>query len=44
MSVFELAQKYYPELWSIERLKALVAANKLTTDEYKTITGEDYTA
>ena len=42
MNVFELAQKYYPVLWGIDKLKALVAANKLTAEEYKTITGEDY--
>lgn len=42
MNVFELAQKYYPALWNIDRLKVLVAANKLTTEEYKLITGEEY--
>ena len=42
MNVYEKAEKYYPALWSVERLKALVKANKLTEDEYKTITGEDY--
>lgn len=41
MNVFELAQKYYPELWEIDRLKALVANSKLTAEEYKTITGKD---
>ena len=44
MNVFELATKYYPELWDINRLKMLVLANKLTAGEYKTITGEDYIA
>lgn len=42
MNVFELAQKYYPTLWSVDRLKILVGANRLTAEEYKTITGEDY--
>lgn len=44
MNVFELAQKHYPVLWNIDRLKALVAATpqRLTAEEYKTITGEDY--
>ena len=42
MTVFEMAKKYYPRLWSIERLKALVQANKLTADEYKEITAESY--
>ena len=42
MSAFELAQKYYPTLWSKERLKALVENDKLTLDEYRQITNEEY--
>lgn len=42
MNAFELAQKYYPTLWSKERLKALVEKDKLTLDEYKQITNEEY--
>lgn len=42
MTAFEMAQKYYPTLWSIARLRALVAADKLTPDEYREITGEIY--
>lgn len=42
MTAFEMAQKYYPELWNIERLRALVAAGKLTPEEYQQITGETY--
>lgn len=34
MSAYELAKKYYPRLWSIERLDALLAAGKLTQEEY----------
>lgn len=30
MTTYELAQKYYPRLWSAERIDALVAAGKLT--------------
>ena len=44
MNVFELAQKYYPTLWPLDRLKTLVAAGKLTADEYQAITGEAYSA
>ena len=44
MDVKALAQKYYPKLWDIDRLKALVAAGKLTEADYKEITGEVYTA
>lgn len=42
MNAYELAQRYYPDLWSKERLIALVEVGKLTSDEYKSITGEDY--
>lgn len=34
MSVYLLAQKYYPRLWDKERLEALVAAGRLTQEEY----------
>lgn len=43
MDVKGLAIKYYPRLWNINRLKALVAAGKLSEADYKDITGEDYT-
>ena len=43
MDVKGLAVKYYPRLWDINRLKALVAAGKLSEADYKEITGEDYT-
>lgn len=39
---YELAKKYYPNFWGKEKLKKLVEAGKLTADEYKEITGEDY--
>ncbi len=42
MSVFEMAKKYYPKLWDKKRLATLVKAGKLTAEEYKEITGEDY--
>ncbi len=40
MSVYELAQNYYPRLWDKARLEALVAAGRLTENEYQKITGE----
>ena len=43
MDVKGLAIKYYPRLWNINRLKALVAAGKLSGEDYKEITGEIYT-
>lgn len=39
MSVFELAQKYYPRLWPLARLDALLASDKLTREEYEALTG-----
>ena len=41
MSAYELAMKYYPKLWGIERLDALLAAGKLTQEEYDILTAED---
>lgn len=41
MSVYEMAQKYYPRLWDRERLEALLAAGRLTQEEYdKLVTAE----
>lgn len=40
MTAFEMAKKYYPRLWNKGRLKALVAAGKLTEAEYSELTGE----
>ena len=34
MTVYELAQKYYPRLWDRERLAALLAAGRLSQEEY----------
>jgi len=42
MNVLEMAKKYYPVLCNIGRIKTLVAAGKLTPEEYKEVTGEDY--
>ena len=40
MSVYEMAKKYYPRLWDINRIKALYEAGKLTEEEYKDIIGD----
>lgn len=40
-TVFEMATKYYPLLWSVERIKALYLADKLSKDEYDTIINSD---
>ena len=42
LTVKEMAEKYYPKLWSITRLKALAEAGKLTEAEYNEITGFVY--
>ena len=34
MSVYELAQKYYPRLWDRERLEALLAAGRLSQEDF----------
>lgn len=39
MTVFEMAKKYYPRLWDEDRLRQLVAAGRLTEDEYQAIVG-----
>lgn len=44
MSVFELAKKYYPRCWDINRICTLKEAGKLTDAEYEEIIGEAYTA
>ncbi len=43
MTAYELAKKYYEQgNWSKDRLAALVNKGKLTKEEYREITGEDY--
>ena len=41
MTVFEMAKSYYPRLWDIHRLEALVEAGRLTEEEYREIAGEN---
>lgn len=43
MTVFEMAKKYYPRLWDINRINALYEAGKLTEEEYKELTNEEST-
>ena len=42
--VKEHALEFYPTLWPLSWLKSLVAAGKLSAEEYKAITGEAYAA
>lgn len=37
MTAYEMAKKYYPRLWDIERINALYEAGKLTEEEYNSI-------
>lgn len=37
MTPYEKAQRYYPHLWNIDRINALLAAGKITEEEYKKI-------
>ena len=43
-TAYELAKKYYPVRWNKTRLKKLVSVGRMTEDEYKEITGEEYSA
>lgn len=42
---FKRIQGYYNDgLWTIDQVKMAVTKGKITEEEYKVITGEDYTA
>lgn len=41
MTVYEMAEKYYPRLWGRERLEALKTAGKLSQEEYRSLVGEE---
>ena len=41
MTIFEMAKKYYPRLWSKNRIDALHDAGKLTDDEHAEILSAD---
>lgn len=42
MNIKGLALKNYPMYWSKERLKYLVSIKRITEEEYKEVTGEEY--
>lgn len=44
MKTKDLALKNYPRYWTDDMVKKLVAKGKITTEDYKEITGEDYPA
>lgn len=39
---YEMAKKYYPKFWDIDRLRTLVEKDKLTPAEFEEITGQPY--
>ncbi len=39
---YKLAKKYYPGLWNQAKLRELVEADLLTTEEFEELTGEPY--
>lgn len=41
MSVYDLAQKYYPRLWDRERLEALLSAGRLSQEEFDQLVGTE---
>ena len=38
----KLCKKYYPRIWPIKSVKALVDNNRLTEEHYKEVTGFTY--
>lgn len=38
----KIVSRFYPKIYSIDDVKVFVKAGKLTINEYKEITGEDY--
>lgn len=39
---YEMAKDYYPKLWDKERIRTLADFGKITPEQYKEITGEEY--
>lgn len=40
--IYEMAKKNYPRLWNIDMLRTLVSKGRITPEQFKEITGEDY--
>ena len=38
----KIVSRWYPKIYSLDDVKVFVKAGRLTTEEYKQITGEDY--
>lgn len=39
---YRMAKSFYPKYWTKEDLQLLVSQDKLTKEQYKELTGEDY--
>lgn len=39
---YEMAKRNYPNLWNITMLRTFVQLGRITAEEFKEITGEDY--
>lgn len=42
MNYFEICKRYYPKFYSKDDLKVFVEAQKITPEQYKELTGDDY--
>lgn len=42
MNWFRMAKSFYPKYWPKEDLQFLTSTGKLTEEQYKELTGEDY--
>lgn len=41
VTVLEMCERYYPRLWSRERLEALREAGRLSQEELRSLVGEE---
>ncbi|WP_236036669.1 XkdX family protein [Heyndrickxia oleronia] len=44
MDYYGIVQRYYPKYYSKDDVKIFVAAEKITEEQYKEVTGEEYQA
>lgn len=44
MDYFKIVQAYYPRFYSKDDVKVFVKAEKITPEQYKEVTGDEYKA